>query len=267
MKAIFYIIALLTIGGSAYFTYSNIGPHQDQLDRTTALESDNAGLLSDIKNLVSNIKEQEKEKNAETQRKNEFKGEIRLTEQKLANLAKQSSELNIELDNLKEEKAEIDRVVARVEAEAGEVGIPIEKIPEFFEDIKEKRKQLNASHISLVEEVERFTDDVITKKGEVAALTQAEDKRRDNLKANGVSSLITAVNNEWGFVTVKPHSDALFDQDSRLIVVRGANHVGRLRINAIEGDRVLADIDYDSLVQGLRIRAGDRVILAKAVTR
>jgi len=259
MKAILYIVALLTIGGSAYFTYNNIAPHQDQLDRTTQLESDNTVLRADIKDLVGNIKTQVEEKNAETQRKNEFKGEIRLAEQKIDNLAKQSSGLNGELDGLKEEKAEIDRLVAKVEAEAGQVGIPIEKIPEFFEDIKDKRKQLNASHISLVQEVERFTDDVATKKGEVATLTEAEEKRRDNLKANGVSSLITAVNNEWGFVTVKPHSDALFDQDSKLIVVRGTNHVGRLRVNAVEGGRVLADIDYDSLVQGLRIRAGDKL--------
>jgi len=101
----------------------------------------------------------------------------------------------------------------------------------------------------------------------VAALNSAQETRRKNLTANGVSSLITSVDNDWGFVIVKPHTDALIKQDSQLIVVRGDKHVGRLSINAIEEGRVLANINYGSLVSGMRIRPGDRVILGKVLTR
>ena len=46
-------------------------------------------------------------------------------------------------------------------------------------------------------------------------------------------------------------------------------HIGRLNINAIEGDagRVLANIDFSSIVSGMRIRPGDRVILSEPLTQ
>jgi hypothetical protein len=51
------------------------------------------------------------------------------------------------------------------------------------------------------------------------------------------------------------------------MVVRGTRPLARLNISAVEANRVIADIDYDSLVAGARLRAGDRVILAKANMR
>jgi len=98
---------------------------------------------------------------------------------------------------------------------------------------------------------------------------KAQIKRRKNLNANKISSLITAVDNEWGFVVVKPHEGAVIRPESKLVVIRGNKHIGRLNINAIENEagRVLANIDYSSLVRGMRIRPGDRVILSEPLTQ
>lgn len=267
MKTIIYIVALVAIAASGFFAFSNIEPHQEQLNKTTDLEGQNLRKRSDIKALVGKISAQITAKDAEQDKKNVAESEIKLTDSKIRNLAKQSQEIDKGLDALKEDKADIDRLIIAVKEAAGGVGVPIEKIPEYFEEIKEKKKQLNKSQNSLVSEVERFTNDVNGKKNEVVALNSAEQQRRQNLKANGVTSLITSVDNDWGFVIVKPHTDALIKQDSQLIVIRGDRHVGRLSINAIEQGRVLANIDYGSLVSGMRIRPGDRVILGKVVTR
>ncbi len=267
MKTILYIVALLAIAAAGFYANSNIEPHQKQLDDTTAVERQNAQKRSDIKTLVGKISVQKKDKEAQQDNKNVQEGEITLTNSKIRNLAKQSQDIDKSLDGLKEDKAEIDRLIAEVKKAAGGVGVGIEKIPEYFEEIQEEKKQLNKKQNSLLTEVERFTNDVRGKKNEVAALKSAEAKRRQNLKANGVTSLITSVDNDWGFVIVKPHSDALIKQDSQLIVIRGDRHVGRLSINAIESGRVLANINYESLVSGMRIRPGDRVILSKVITR
>lgn len=267
MKTIIYILALVVIGAAGFFSYKNIQPHQEELDLTTKLEGENAQLRVDIKGLVKQVSDQKTVKNAEQTKKNDLVNTIDLQKGKKRNLVKQSQGFDGELDNLKEKKAEIDRVVAEIEKLAGEVGVTIDRVPAYFEELQEKKKQLNKTHNSLLAEVERLDSEVEAKKKEVAALKAAEVNRRKNLKSNGVSSLITAVDRDWGFVIIKPHTDALIKQDSQLIVVRGDRHVGRLSINAIEEGRVLANIDYGSIVSGLRIRPGDRVILSKSVTR
>lgn len=267
MKTILYIIALVAIAGSGVFTYTNISKHELELAKTDALEKDNAVLRGEIKNLDGKIFAQTEEKNGEQSKKDELSGEIDLTKGKIVNLNKQSDGLNGRLDGLKEEKSEIDSLIAKVEEEVGSAGTTIAEIPEYFEDIQEQKKQLTQSHNSLLAELDRVSTDVASKKSEVAALNSAQETRRKNLTANGVSSLITSVDNDWGFVIVKPHTDALIKQDSQLIVVRGDKHVGRLSINAIEEGRVLANINYGSLVSGMRIRPGDRVILGKVLTR
>ena len=77
------------------------------------------------------------------------------------------------------------------------------------------------------------------------------------------------MDNEWGFVVLKPHADSMIRRESKLLVIRGNRHIGRLTINAIEVEagRVLADIDYSSLAPGMRIRPGDRVIMSKSLTQ
>ena len=267
MKTILYIIALVAMAVAGFFAYSNIEPHQEQLTLTTELERNNVQIRSQIKGVNGKISAQKKEKIAEQENKDTLEGEIELAVEKTRKLAQQSEELNGSLDGLKEEKANIDRLKLAVEEAAGGVGKSIAEIPEYFEEIEDKKKQLNKTQNSLLQEVERVANDVNSKKNEVLALNSAAQQRRKNLKANGVSSLITSVDNDWGFVIVKPHSDAIINQDSQLIVVRGDRHVGRLSINAIESGRVLANIDYNSLVSGMRIRPGDKVILGKVVTR
>jgi len=56
------------------------------------------------------------------------------------------------------------------------------------------------------------------------------------------------------------------DNTTKLIVKRGATLIGKLSINAIEGKRVIADIDYPSMTAGMVVQPGDAVILAKPVT-
>ncbi len=114
-----------------------------------------------------------------------------------------------------------------------------------------------------------FTEAVEKNQATLSDFKQAQLRRRSNLNANGVSSLITAVDNEWGFVVVKPHADSKIKQDSKLLVIRGNRHIGRLSINAIEEEagRVLANIDYSSIAPGMRIMPGDRVILSNPLTQ
>ena len=266
MKVIVYIVALLTLVAAGFFVQQNIELHQKQLDLTTQIEKDNANIKAEIKGIVDDLRDAIALKAKRTTEKNDRDGDLEVKEQNRKGLVNQSAGFDTKLSSLRDEQAEIEAVQKRIQELVEKANVPIDQIGEFIEGLEEEKKQLNKQHGDLLGEVERYTGDVALNNGKIDDFNSAQTKRRKNLKANGVSSLITSVDNDWGFVVVKPHADAGIDVNSKLIVVRGDKHVGRLNINAIEDGRILANIDYSSLVAGMRIRAGDRVILSKVRT-
>ena len=267
MKILLYILALIVMAVGAFYSFANIEPHQEELTHTTDLEKKVAKRKQDIVAKVAEIRDMKAEKDEQQQIKNKTEGKIEVSERDKKNFQKQSAGFDGKLNQLVEKKEEVDRVINEVKAIFEKEDIPIGEVAGYVEDMEGEKKTLNQSHVSLLGEKDRFESEVKVKKTEMASLLKAASDRRENLKANGVSSLVTAVDNDWGFVVVKPHEKSLIKQGSQLIVIRGSKHVGRLTINAIEKDRVLANIDYKSMVSGMRIRPGDRVILGKVVTR
>ncbi len=266
MKVILYIVALVTLVAAGIFVKGNINLHQEQLDLTKQKETDNLRISKKIKNIEGDLRDAGELKETRIDEKNGRDSDLEVQVQNKKGLVNESASFNNKLTALRAEQAEVDEFRKRLEVIVKEANIPIDKIGEYIEQLEDERKQLNKSHGDLLAEVERFTGDVALNKGKIGDFKTAQTKRRKNLKSNGVSSLITSVDNDWGFVVVKPHADASINVDSKLIVVRGHKHVGRLSINAIEDGRVLANIDYSSIVAGMRICAGDRVILSKART-
>jgi len=266
MKVILYIVALLTIVAAAYFTRENIQLHQEQIELTNNLESDNEILRADIAKLEKDFKDQQQARKKEKSIKFEFEGNIEQQKLDLKDYIAESASFDNELESLVAKKEEIDTVIAGIKTVVQKENIPLEDVAGYFEQMADEKKQLNKQHGDLLEEVERFNGIVEKNKGTLADFQKQRIARRKRLKANGVSSLITAVDGNWGIVVIKPNTNANITENSKLIVIRGDQHIGRLTINAIEKNRILADIDYKSLVPGLRIRPGDRVILSKPVT-
>jgi len=176
--------------------------------------------------------------------------------------------LDGDLEELLTKKEEINQAILEIERELVDINVPPSEIAGFVTDLENQKIDLNKRNVALNEEVAIFKGSVESNKSVIGDFKDAQIKRRKNLNANKVSSLITAVDNEWGFVVVKPHEGAQIRPESKLVVIRGNKHIGRLNINAIEGEgRVLANIDYRSLVPGMKIRPGDRVILNEPLTQ
>lgn len=266
MKVILYIIALVTLAAGAFFVQKNIELHQKQLELTNELEIDNGNISAKITAIEGQLREANEKQAATTKEKNGRSGDLEVKEVNKKDLVRQSAGFDSQLTSLRDEQDEVDKVKERLQVIVEKENVPIEQVGQFIEDLEEDRKQLNKKHGELMAEVERYNGDVALNRTKISDFNSSQTKRRTSLKSNGVSSLITSVDNDWGFVVVKPHPDANISVDSKLIVVRGDRHVGRLSINAIEGGRVLANIDYSSIVAGMRIRPGDRVILSKVRT-
>jgi chromosome segregation ATPase len=248
---------------------ANIEKHEEQLALTNKKRTEVDGKRSKVVTKERELRE-EKELRAEAKgQNNDLRADKEILENDVNNNKKLSASFDDDLDELAGEKEKINTAMAAIEAELKGQKVPLNEVEEFVTDLESKKKDLNKTNIGLQEEVSVFADAVEQNNAVLSDFKDSQLKRRKNLGANKVSSLITAVDNEWGFVVVKPHSDSMIKQGSKLLVIRGSRHIGRLSINAIEVEagRILANIDYSSLAPGMRIRPGDRVIMTKALTQ
>jgi chromosome segregation ATPase len=260
---------LVSIVGAAVFSKMNIEKHETQLAQTNTLKAKVKGKKQEVATKEGELQDEEALRTEAKDTNNSLLAEKDLRENDVKDNKKLSASFDDDLEELVGKKDEIQKAIAEIEKELKGEKVPLEQVEEYVTGLENKKKDLNKTNIALQEEISIFTEAVRQNRSTLSDFKDAQLKRRKNLNANGASSLITAVDNEWGFVVVKPHADSMIKQDSKLLVIRGNRHIGRLSINAIEEEagRVLANIDYSSIAPGMRIRPGDRVILSKPLTQ
>lgn len=269
MKLILYIIALVAIAGAAGYSMTNIEKHEQQLADTKAKQLQVKKKKKQVSDKEEELKTEQAAREVAKKSENRLTADKGLKEKDVRDESKLSASYDDDLADLVGQKDEVQKALDQIkEAFKGE-NIPLDQVESFVTDLENKKKDLNKDNVVLEQEVSVFSSAVEENNAILNDFMLSQLKRRKNLDSNRVSSLITAVDSEWGFVVVKPHADAVINQDSKLVVIRGSKHIGRLTINAIEQEagRVLANIDYSSLASGMRIRPGDRVILSKPLTQ
>ena len=87
-------------------------------------------------------------------------------------------------------------------------------------------------------------------------------ERSSRISRNSMQAVVTAVNQDWGFVVIGAGSNSGFTPQASLLVERDGRKIGRVRPSSIEPTQTIAEIDFDSIASGVRLQPGDRVILA-----
>ena len=101
------------------------------------------------------------------------------------------------------------------------------------------------------------------RRSEIDTLMRRDIQRSARIARNSMEAVITAVNQDWGFLVIGAGANSGFTPQTSLLVQRDGQLVGRVTPSAIEPTQTIAEIDFDSLPAGARIQPGDRVILAK----
>jgi hypothetical protein len=102
-----------------------------------------------------------------------------------------------------------------------------------------------------------------TKQQEVARLVERKGARNARIGRNSVEARVTAVDNEWGFVVIGAGSNSGFSPQTTLLVKRDGKLIGKVNPSAIEPTQTIGEIEYKTLLPGVRIQPGDSVMLAK----
>lgn len=264
MKAISYIVAILVAGGAAFFSLDHKGKFEElQKVRLSTIES-NRSVTADTSVANTNIKDERAQLVAAQDKQDGLKTEISQLKATANVLKSDNGKLDDELGVQTEEFTQLEKTLAEVNVILSNLGggVTLDNLAEKIAEIEESKK---AKEIRL-EELETL----VTGANKVLANSRAESDRLTNrgvernarISRNSMEAVITAVNQDWGFLVIGAGSNSGFTPQTSLLVERNGRTIGRVRPSSIEPTQTIAEIDLKNMASGVRIQPGDRVILS-----
>lgn len=145
------------------------------------------------------------------------------------------------------------------------VGMKPETLAEDIQKLKKEKLEYEGQAIEKKKAVAEEEEKVAGIQKRLDDVMHKIEERRKNFERNSLSSRVIAVNYDWGFVIIDAGKSTGLTQDTKLIVTRGAQTVGKISVMSVENKNSMAAIVPDSVVNGQVIMPGDRVILENLV--
>jgi hypothetical protein len=268
MKASLYALAILVAGGAAFFSFSHAGKFE-------ALEQDRLLTIATNKQVTADAEVADKNIKDERALLRASQDKQELVTQNISNLKAAGTVLKNEVAKLDEEIALQDEEFAQLEKTLKEVNeilsdlggdVTLDNLAEKIAEIEESKVAKEAK----LEELETLVGGaeklLATNRAEAGRLATRNLERNARINRNAMEAVVTAVNQDWGFLVIGAGSNSGFTPQSGLLVQRDGRSIGRVRPSAIEPMQTIAEIDFNSLAPGVRLQPGDRLILATPTT-
>ncbi len=255
MKLLVILGMLAAIGSAALAvmvrtSLKDLRLEKDDLNRSTlAAHKELTVQAESIRAVDATYSETQKSAKNEDISTKSLQSDIKGKEEELSATKKEIEELGGKKQAMQEE---ITRIL-------GSTGTP--------EEILAKNEALKKDNDAKVQELEQ-----IGKEAEVAKKAAAESetlisrlKQQQATRAKAIALVsrtgtISAVNPDFGFAVVNLGQNQGVSSESRLLVKRGNQLIGKLKIVQIYGSTTVADIDTKSITPGYDVQPGDGVI-------
>lgn len=265
MKAIVYVVAIVVACGAAFFSMKHSGKFE-------TLEKDRIQTIATNKETTA--KAEAAEKNIKDLKATLASSEEKqgLLEQSVSSLKSAGSALTSDLSKLdsqlelqKGEFAELNKALDRVNKilEGLGGGVTLDSLPEKIQEIENDKTAKQAKLEELETVVSGAEKTLASGRAELDRLAKRTIERSSRIGRNSMEAVVTAVNQDWGFLVIGAGSNSGFTPQGALLVMRDGRKIGKVRPSAIEPTQTIAEIDLESLAPGVRLQPGDRVILAK----
>lgn len=268
MKALFYALSVVVIAAGIYFTSSTKSKLEDQ--QQTRLD-----LIERNEKLAENIETTEEQVDTEQGKLEDANRNLAEVEQSLANLRSKEQSLQRDLGDLdgrleeqqaelaaaEEARQEVQRIFNEELGLQGEVRMS--EISERVSELEDQKKNLVNELSELDTNIEGARSSIDRNRAEITRLAERKAERDSRIRRNAMESVVTAVDQDWGFVVIGAGSNSGFTPQTRLLVKRDGRQIAEVEPSSIEASQTIAEIDYDTLDAGARIQPGDRVILSE----
>jgi myosin heavy subunit len=115
-----------------------------------------------------------------------------------------------------------------------------------------------------LEEKDILTTSLQTKikeqESQLSEFVKREDQRRKKTMRTGLEGRILAVNQAWNFVVLSLGDRNGVIGNAEMLIKRGSQLIGKVRITSVEPSTSIADIIANSVRSGLTVQPGDTVI-------
>ena len=268
MKSIPYIVAILAAGGAAFLSISLSGKFKqvqetrlDIIAQHQKIAAETDSLKKKLDDLKAPLADIANKKDESLQKLDTLQATGRSVELDISGLAATLQAQEVDFAELNKAKEELARIMSGL-GEDVTIDTIGDKINELTENIKSQKTKL--------EELETLTTSaeklLATNRAELDRQVKRDLERISRLNRDAMESVVSAVNQDWGFLVIAAGSNSGFTPQTALIVERDGKALGRVRPSSIEPTQTIAEIDFDTLATGVRLQPGDRVITAKSAT-
>lgn len=265
MKVIIHAVAILVLLGAAFLTHQ----HRSKFNE---LEKVRLQTKAEDKRVTENAVTEEAKLTvakqalaAAEQKREEQTQALAALESNATKLQREAEDLDATLKTQESEFAELEKTREEITAIVKGLGEDItlenlaDKIQQIDADLKEKKTKLEELETLVGSSGKALT----TTRAEIDRLVKREIDRNANIGRNSMEAVVTAVNQDWGFLVIGAGSNSGFTPQTGLLVQRDGRMLGRVTPSAIEPTQTIAEIDFNSIGSGVRLQPGDRVVLAE----
>jgi cell shape-determining protein MreC len=108
--------------------------------------------------------------------------------------------------------------------------------------------------------ITKLQGDLDSTRSQLATLTKEKQDRMRQKMRNGLEGRVLAVNPAWNFVVLSLGDKNGVVNNAELLIKRGNQLIGKVRVTSVEPSTSIADIVPNSVPQGTTISPGDDVI-------
>jgi len=256
MTKVLLLLSAVVMAVACFFSYQNrttfVQTRKDYNDNTTKISLEMKA-LSSIESDLNNVGTQ----------RDSMKGELEQEDERLA-------QSKIKLKNAQSENERTAADLASTQAETKDLkdkttnfpaGVTLETIAEDINKLKQSVADNELKVGKLKEETTSKEKELKKEVAEQDEVTKRLEERKKMFQRNSLTSTVVAVNNDWGFVVIDGGRNQGITTDTRLIITRGSQTVGKLSIVSVENNKTVANIIHKSLHKGISVAPGDKVIL------
>ena len=180
----------------------------------------------------------------------DLKAQVAKASSGVADVQKQVADRDATIAQQKTDMAAKDAHITDLEAKVNSTAKPVEAPSD---DLK---KQLEEKDILTTSLQTKLKD----QESQLGALKEREAQRRSKSMRSGLEGRILAVNPSWNFVVLSLGDRNGVVNNAEMLIKRGSQLIGKVRITSVEPSTSIADIVVNSVRSGLSVQPGDTVI-------
>lgn len=265
MKVVLNVFLILAAGAAAFFSFVQSQKFADQQAARLEMKAKEEGVRAEA---TGSEKERDNERaglNEANKNRTDVEASIAALKAAESSIKRDIATVDGTLATQQKEFDEVSKAVEKLNEQLKGIGtnITMENIGDEVAKLEANVKNKKARQEELIALVEGAEKKIAASRSESKRLSDRAVESSVRISRNAMEAVVTAVNQDWGFLVIGAGSNSGFTPQTTLLVKRDGRFIGRVNPTSIEATQTIADIDLESLAPGVRIQPGDRVIIAQ----